>query len=294
MHMRGSAISMNAERSSVGRRAGRGSDPETPKKKPNLKKVLPEIWKLVRPRRCLLLFGFFLMIINRVSGLVLPGSTKYFIDNILRQGNATKLPLLVGIVFTATAIQGITSFSLTQLLSKAGQRLITELRKQVQQHIGRLSVSLLRRQPHRHAGRPHHDRRRRRPQPHRHRRGRLRRRHPHRHLRLRASSSRSSRMMTLIVFVILLVFVFILQRAFKTIRPIFRERAKINAEVTGRLTESLGGVRVVKGYHAEQREASVFAAGVQRLLDNVMRSLTATSRSCRSPPPPSWASSARW
>jgi ABC-type multidrug transport system fused ATPase/permease subunit len=68
-----------------------------------------------------------------------------------------------------------------------------------------------------------------------------------------------------------------LNKAFATIRPIFRERGKINAEVTGRLTESLGGVRVIKGYHAEQREEAVFAAGVRRLLDNVMRTLTATS-----------------
>ena len=69
----------------------------------------------------------------------------------------------------------------------------------------------------------------------------------------------------------LVVFAFGLSRAFKTIRPIFRERGKINAEVTGRLTESLGGVRVVKGYHAEEREAQVFAEGVQRLLDNVLQ-----------------------
>ena len=83
--------------------------------------------------------------------------------------------------------------------------------------------------------------------------------------------------MTLIVFSVVAVFVFILQYAFKTIRPIFRERAKITGEVTGRLTESLGGVRVIKGYHAEEREAGVFRLGVLRLLDNVMRSLTATS-----------------
>ena len=82
---------------------------------------------------------------------------------------------------------------------------------------------------------------------------------------------------TSIVFTVILLFVFVLQKAFKIIRPIFRERGKINAEVTGRLTESLGGVRVIKGYHAEEREAGVFAQGVQRLLDNVMKSLTATS-----------------
>ena len=69
----------------------------------------------------------------------------------------------------------------------------------------------------------------------------------------------------------------ILRKAFKVIRPIFRERGRINAEVTGRLTESLGGVRVIKGYHAEDREAGVFATGVERLYQNVVRSLTATS-----------------
>jgi len=88
---------------------------------------------------------------------------------------------------------------------------------------------------------------------------------------------RSSVQVTLTVFSVLAVFVVVLQYGFKTIRPIFRERGKINAEVTGRLTESLGGVRVVKGYHAEEREHSVFAEGVQRLLENVMKSLTMTS-----------------
>jgi len=82
---------------------------------------------------------------------------------------------------------------------------------------------------------------------------------------------------TLTVFVVMGSFVFVLQYGFKVIRPIFRERGKINAEVTGRLTESLGGVRVIKGYHAEEREAGVFSAGVDRLLDNVMKSLTMTS-----------------
>jgi subfamily B ATP-binding cassette protein MsbA len=88
---------------------------------------------------------------------------------------------------------------------------------------------------------------------------------------------RISGRMTLLTFCILLIFGVILQRAFRTIRPIFRERAKINAEVTGRLTESLGGVRVVKGYHAEESEARVFAGGVLRLLNNVISSITAQS-----------------
>src|SRR5207244_4759592 len=88
---------------------------------------------------------------------------------------------------------------------------------------------------------------------------------------------RTSALMTLIAVGSLLCFAVALNKAFATIRPIFRERGKINAEVTGRLTESLGGVRVIKGYHAEEREESIFAAGVRRLLDNVMRTLTATS-----------------
>jgi subfamily B ATP-binding cassette protein MsbA len=88
---------------------------------------------------------------------------------------------------------------------------------------------------------------------------------------------RTSVMMTGVVFAVLLIFGIGVNRAFKTIRPIFRARPQINAEVTGRLTESLGGIRVVKGYHAEERERKVFAAGGQRLLDNVLKTVTATS-----------------
>jgi len=88
---------------------------------------------------------------------------------------------------------------------------------------------------------------------------------------------RISPVMTVLAFSFLLCFAIALNRAFSTIRPIFRQRGKINAEVTGRLAESLGGVRVIKGYHAEEREEAVFAGGVKRLLDNVMRTLTATS-----------------
>ena len=103
--------------------------------------MLPEIWTLVKPRRWLLAFGFVLMVINRVSGLVLPASTKFLVDGVLVKKQAEKLPWIVGAVLLATTVQAITSFSLTQLLSKAAQRLIADLRMQVQQHIGRLSVS---------------------------------------------------------------------------------------------------------------------------------------------------------
>ncbi len=244
--------------------------------KPKLKKVLPEIWKLVKPRRWLLAGSFGLMIINRASGLVLPASTRYLIDDVMDKHNVGLLPIIVGVVVVATLLQGITSFTLTQLLSKAGQRLIAELRMQVQSHIGRLPVAF-------------YDE---------NRTGTLVAR-----IMTDVEGVRNligtgvvdfcggvltavfafcylialSVKMTLLTFVILILFGLILQRAFKTIRPIFRERSKINAEVTGRLTESLGGVRVVKGYHAEQSEANVFAAGAQRLLNNVISSLTAQS-----------------
>jgi ABC-type multidrug transport system fused ATPase/permease subunit len=265
---------MNAERSTS--RAVRAHAGEPAKKKADLKKVMPEIWKLVRPRRWLLLLGLLLVAINRVAGLVLPFLSKPFVDLVLRKHQASKLVPLVIAVFVATLIQAITSFSNTQLLSKAAQRMIAELRQQVQQHIGRLAVSF-------------YDA---------NRTGVLVSRIMSDVEGVRNLIGtglvefvggimtaimafvfllhRSSRM-TLIVFSVITVFVFVLQKAFKTIRPIFRERAKINAEVTGRLTESLGGVRVVKGYHAEEREASVFTVGVLRLLDNVMKSLTATS-----------------
>src|SRR6266446_129508 len=106
-----------------------------------LRTVLPAVWELMRPRRGLLALGFLLMIINRVSGLVLPYSTKFLIDSVINQHHIEALRWLVLLVLAATLVQGITSFSLTQLLSKAAQRLITELREQVQVHISRLPVA---------------------------------------------------------------------------------------------------------------------------------------------------------
>ena len=239
-------------------------------------KALPEIWALIHPRRGLLLLGFVLMAINRVAGLVLPGSTKYLVDDVIGKRHVHLLVPIVLAVIGATVIQGLTSFTLTQLLSKSAQRMITELRKQVQAHIGRLPVSF-------------YDA---------NKTGVLVSRimsdvEGVRNLigtglvefaggLLTATLAliyllRISVTMTLVAFSVLVVFGFGLNKAFSTIRPIFRARPKITAEVTGRLTESLGGVRVVKGYHAEEREEGVFAGGVQRLLDNVLKTLTATS-----------------
>ena len=246
------------------------------KPRPKLGAIIPDVWELIRPRRGLLALGFVLMAINRVSGLVLPYSTKFLIDRVIAQHHVEELKQLVLLVLCATAIQGITSFSLTQLLSKAAQRLIAELRQKVQAHVGRLPLAF-------------YDSTR---------TGTLVSRimtdvEGVRNLLgtglvdfaggLLTSSIalvvlfRISALMTALAFTFLLCFAVALNKAFKTIRPIFRERSKINAEVTGRLSESLGGVRVIKGYHAEEREEKVFSRGVQHLLDNVMRTLTATS-----------------
>src|SRR5713226_930746 len=241
-----------------------------------LRTIVPVVWELMRPRRGLLALGFLLMVVNRVSGLVLPYSTKFLIDSVIAKHHVEVLRRLVLIVLSATIIQGITSFALTQLLSKAAQRLIAELRQKVQVHISRLPVAF-------------YDA---------NKTGTLVSRimsdvEGVRNLLgtglveftggLLTSSIalvvlfRISPLMTMIAFGFLLSFGLALKKAFGTIRPIFRERSKINAEVTGRLAESLGGVRVIKGYHAEEREEAVFAGGVRRLLENVMRTLTATS-----------------
>ncbi len=106
-----------------------------------LRAILPEVWMLMRPRRGLLALGFGLMVINRVAALVLPYSTRFFIDTVVNKHHMDKLRPLVLFVLGATLVQGITSFSLTQSLSKAAQRLITELRQQVQAHISRLPVA---------------------------------------------------------------------------------------------------------------------------------------------------------
>ena len=246
------------------------------KKTKNAWKNLPHVWALIKPRRGILAAGLLLMAVNRVSGLILPASTKYLVDDVIGKHHIHLLTPIVLAVLAATVIQGLTSFTLTQLLSKSAQKMIADLRRQVQAHIGKLSISF-------------YDS---------NKTGVLVSRimsdvEGVRNLigtglvefvgglmtgvlalvvLLRISVS-----ITLIAFSVLLVFGVGLNKAFTTIRPIFRARPKITAEVTGRLTESLGGVRVVKGYHAEEREEKIFSAGVQRLLDNVLKTLTATA-----------------
>jgi ABC-type multidrug transport system fused ATPase/permease subunit len=241
-----------------------------------LRELWPDIREMMRPRRRILAIGFALMVVSRFCGLILPISTKYLIDNVIAKKQLQLLLPLVLAVLTATIIQGITAFTITQTVSMAAQRLIAEMRRKVQAHIGHLPVS-------------YYDS---------NKSGTLVAR-----IMTDVDGIRNllgtglieflgglltavlvlaflvhySWLLTSIALVIIVVFAFAVMKAFTTIRPIFRERAKINAEVTGRLTESLGGVRVVKGYHAEAREEEVFGKGVQRLLDNVLKSLTATS-----------------
>ena len=104
-------------------------------------KLLPDVWELIEPRRALLALAFGLMLINRVAGLVLPGSTKFLVDNVIGKHQIGLLNRIIFAVVSATIIQGVTSYSLTQLLSKSSQRMISELRMKVQAHIGRLPVT---------------------------------------------------------------------------------------------------------------------------------------------------------
>jgi len=251
------------------------ADKKTEKKKLAWKS-LPDAWALLKPRKPILALGLLLIAVGKLAGFALPASLRLIFDDVIGKRRVELLLPIILAVIAATAIQGLTSFTLTQLFSKSAQRMITELRKQVQAHIGRLPVSF-------------YDS---------HKTGVLVSR-----IMSDVEGVRNligtglvelvgslltagvalvwmltiSWKMTLASFGVLLLFGFGINKAFATIRPIFRARPKITAEVTGRLTESLGGVRVVKGYHAEEREEKVFAGGVQRLLENVLKTLTATS-----------------
>ena len=241
-----------------------------------LTKMLPDVWEFIRPQRWVLLLGFALIVINRLSGLVLPASMKYLFDNIIGKRQVQLLGPLVLAIVMATIVGGLSSYALVQLVSKAAQKMIASLRTQVQAHIGRLPVTF-------HDG---------------NKTGALVARimSDVEGLRNLVGTGlieflggiltaifaliillRISVALTSIAFAILVLVGVGLNKAIGTIRPVYRARSKLNAEVTGRLTESLAGVRVVKGYHAEAREEKVFARNVQRLLDNILKTLTATS-----------------
>ena len=231
---------------------------------------------IIWPRKNILFVGLILIIISRLASLVLPGASKYLMDDVITDGNIEMLKILLIVVGAAVIVQAITSFLLTKLLSVEAQRLIAILRAQLQKQILKLPIRFF----------------------DNNKSGALVSR-----IMSDVEGVRNlvgtglvqlfggiltavislflliniSPMMTLYVLVPVSIFGFISLKAFGYIRPIFRERRVINAEVTGRLTETLSGVRVIKGFNAEPQEVKTFEAGVDRLFQNVKKSLTSTS-----------------
>jgi len=231
---------------------------------------------IIWPRKNILLVGLVLIIISRLASLVLPGASKYLMDDVIADGNIEMLETLLIIVGASIIVQAITSFLLTKLLSVEAQRLIAILRAKVQKQILKLPIKFF----------------------DNNKSGALVSR-----IMSDVEGVRNlvgtglvqlfggiltavislflliniSPMMTLYVLVPVSIFGLISLKAFGYIRPIFRERRVINAEVTGRLTETLSGVRVIKGFNAEPQEVKTFEAGVDRLFQNVKKSLTSTS-----------------
>ena len=231
---------------------------------------------IIWPRRKQLFIGLILIIISRLSGLILPGATKFLIDEVIPSNDLSQLKWLILVVVLAIVVQSITSYSLTQILSVEAQLLISKLRSKVQQHIIKLPIRFFDNA----------------------KTGELVSRimsdvEGVRNLvgtgfaqmiggGLAAVVSLAllisiSPLMTLAVLLPVLIFGLVSLKAFGKIRPIFRERGKINAQVTGRLTETLGGIRVIKGFNAEGQEIKSFEKGVEELFLNVKASLTATS-----------------
>ena len=246
------------------------------RKKPSLATVRYAFRKIIWPRRKLLLLGLALILLNRLAGLALPAASKFLVDDVIGKGDIELLRLLLGGVTVAIVIQSFSAYFLTRLLSVEAQHLISLLRAQVQRHIIYLPIRFFDNT----------------------KSGELVSRimtdvEGVRNLVgtglvhlfggvLTAIGSlfflfRISVLMTLYTLVPLAILGLISLKAFGYIRPIFRERGKINADVTGRLAESLGGIRVIKGFSAERQEISVFEKGVARIFKNVRKSLTATS-----------------
>ena len=251
-------------------------EPTPAKPKVNYRAAWAEAREVVLAYRWRLALGLALMLASRLAGLVLPASSKYLIDDVIGKHKANLLPLIALAVGAATVVQAVTGFALSQVLGVAAQRAITDMRKRVQAHVARLPVS---------------------------------------YFDSTKTGILISRIMsdaegirnlvgtglvqlvggfvtagiavgvlfwlnwklTSVTLLILLLFGSGMAIFFKRLRPLFRERGKINAEVTGRLAETLGGIRIVKAYSAERRERYVFAAGAHRIFRNVAASMTAIS-----------------
>ena len=242
----------------------------------NKTSILKAFKTIIWPRRNIVLVGLILIVISKVASFTLPISLKYFVDDVLPNKDIALLKTLVFIVGLSFFIQAITSFLLTRILSVQAQYLISELRAQVQKKVLSLPINFFDSV----------------------KSGALVSRimsdvEGVRNLigtglvQLVGGSitaiislillARINLYMTIFTLIPLAIFTIIAFKAFKIIRPVFRNRGKINAEVTGRLTETLGGIRVIKGFNAEVYENTVFEAGATRLFQNVKKSLTGTS-----------------
>jgi len=232
--------------------------------------------EIIWPRRKLIFMGLVLILFNRLSGLVMPASTKYLVDNVIAEGNMEWLYMLLAVVGGAVLIQAVTSYALTMLMSVEAQHLIASLRSDVQKHVLQLPIRVFDNT----------------------KTGELVTRimddvEGVRNLVGTGLVQLVGGIVTAIVAFVFLVridpvmtllalgplggFAFVSTKAFATLRPAFRERAKIRAEVTGRLTETLGGIRVIKGFHAVEKEGEIFHAGVMRIFENVKTTLTTSS-----------------
>ena len=235
-----------------------------------------EARELVWIHRSRLAVGLTLMLVNRLAGLVLPASSKYLIDDVIANQRSELLLTLALAIGLAAAVQAVTGFALSQVLGVAAQRAITEMRKRVQVHVTRLPVGFFDST----------------------KTGVLISRimtdaEGIRNLVWTGLVQLSGGLVTAVIalgvlfylswqltsvpLLILLAFGGTMATAFKRLRPLFRERGKMNADVTGRLNETLGGIRIVKAYTVERREQRVFANGTHRLLRNVAKTITGVS-----------------
>jgi subfamily B ATP-binding cassette protein MsbA len=246
------------------------------KKKPDFSAVWGEARQIIWARRGRLAVGGVLMIVNRLSGMVMPASSKYLIDDILGREQSQLLLPLAAAIGVAALVQGASSFALSQVLGVMAQRAITDMRKTVMEHVSRLPIRyfdstktgvLISRIMQDAEG--------------------IRNLVGTGLVRLMGGFVTASIALvvlfalnwklTLFILVILGSFAGAMTVAFKRLRPVFRQRSKINAEVTGRLAESLGGIRVVKAYVAERNEVHTFAKGAHRLFRNIAAAVTGVS-----------------
>jgi subfamily B ATP-binding cassette protein MsbA len=232
--------------------------------------------EIIWPRKRLIAVGLGLILLNRLSGLVLPWVSRYLIDGVLGDGDPQVFSMLLGAVSVAVTIQAATSYSLTMLLSVEAQHLIANLRSQVQEHVLQLPVKVFDNT----------------------KSGELVSRIMDDVEGVRnlvgtglvqlvggtvtavvafAFLIEINVVMTALALVPLAAFGFVSTRAFQTLRPAFRDRGQIRAEVTGRLTEALGGIRIIKGFHAVEKESEIFLDGVMRIFENVKTTLTTSS-----------------